>query len=181
MPVFIGLVRAINVGGTGIVKMSDFKRFLEAVGLSSVKTLLQSGNFVFESTLESPEEIESLLENEAAIQLGFQRDFYVRSLREWRQTIDANPFPGEAKSQPNSLLVFVSKTSFDEKVVATIRSLNSGPEQIVAIDRVLYVLFPDGQGASKLSTLGAWKKLIRRSTGRNWNTVMKLHDLSQPI
>ena len=48
MPVFIALLRAINVGGTGKLPMSDLKRLCEKVGFRNVRTYIASGNVVAE-------------------------------------------------------------------------------------------------------------------------------------
>ncbi len=48
MPVFVVLLRAVNVGGTGKLPMSDLKRLCEKVGIRNVRTYIASGNVVAE-------------------------------------------------------------------------------------------------------------------------------------
>ena len=53
------------------------------------------------------------------------------------------------------------------------------PEEFRVGDQVIYFRFPDGMGRSKLA--GAFGKHVTSKlvmTGRNWNTVRKLHDLT---
>ncbi len=50
MNTFIALIRGINVGGHGRLLMKDLRAILERLGLSNVKTYLQSGNVVFQSS-----------------------------------------------------------------------------------------------------------------------------------
>jgi uncharacterized protein (DUF1697 family) len=45
----VGLVRGINVGPTTAVAMTDLAASFEAAGFSGVRTLLRSGNVVFEA------------------------------------------------------------------------------------------------------------------------------------
>jgi uncharacterized protein (DUF1697 family) len=45
----VAFLRAVNVGGQGIPKMDTLRRALEDIGLSNVKTVLQSGNAIFEA------------------------------------------------------------------------------------------------------------------------------------
>ena len=47
---FIGLLRAVNVGGTGKLPMSELKSFCEEVGFTKVRTYIASGNVVFASS-----------------------------------------------------------------------------------------------------------------------------------
>ena len=48
MPVFIALLRAINVGGTGKLPMSDLRSLCEKAGFRNVRTYIASGNVVAE-------------------------------------------------------------------------------------------------------------------------------------
>ena len=47
MAIFIALLRAVNVGGTGTLAMIDLKSLCEGLGLTDVRTYIQSGNVVF--------------------------------------------------------------------------------------------------------------------------------------
>ena len=54
MTSFVALLRAVNVGGTGKLPMTDLKTMCEAAGFRSVRTYIASGNVVFESELTAP-------------------------------------------------------------------------------------------------------------------------------
>ncbi len=45
---YIAFLRAINVGGTTILKMSDLKHMFELFGLGNVETYIQTGNVIFD-------------------------------------------------------------------------------------------------------------------------------------
>ena len=49
MSVYIALLRAVNVGGTGKLPMAELKAFCEELGFTKVRTYIASGNVVFES------------------------------------------------------------------------------------------------------------------------------------
>lgn len=49
MTVFVALLRAVNVGGTGPLPMAELKAICEGLGFSDVKTYIQSGNVLFRS------------------------------------------------------------------------------------------------------------------------------------
>jgi uncharacterized protein (DUF1697 family) len=49
MTVFVALLRAVNVGGSGKLPMSELKAMCEAAGHGAVRTYIASGNVVFES------------------------------------------------------------------------------------------------------------------------------------
>jgi uncharacterized protein (DUF1697 family) len=48
--VHVALLRGINVGGKNKVEMARLKEGLEALGLTSVRTYINSGNIIFEDT-----------------------------------------------------------------------------------------------------------------------------------
>ena len=49
MTVYVALLRAINVGGTGRLPMKDLAALCSGLGFGNVRTYIQSGNVVFES------------------------------------------------------------------------------------------------------------------------------------
>jgi uncharacterized protein (DUF1697 family) len=53
-----------------------------------------------------------------------------------------------------------------------------GPERVRAIGSVLYAVYPDGAGNSRLTNRLIESKLETRATARNWNTVTKLATLA---
>ena len=52
MAAFIALLRAVNVGGTGKLPMSDLKAMCDALGFGGVRTYIASGNVVFAAAPE---------------------------------------------------------------------------------------------------------------------------------
>ena len=49
MPVYVAMIRGINVGGNKLIKMDQLRKSLEAKGFEQVKTYIQSGNVVFKA------------------------------------------------------------------------------------------------------------------------------------
>ena len=50
MALYLALLRGINVSGKKIIKMEDLRKLMENAGYTKIKTYIQSGNVVFEST-----------------------------------------------------------------------------------------------------------------------------------
>jgi uncharacterized protein (DUF1697 family) len=174
----IGLLRAVNLGSHNKVSMADLRALITALGLADPQTLLQSGNVVFRADA-SPVELEGQLEKAAARRLGLQTDFFVRSAKEWRALVEANPFPNEAKTDPSHLVAFVMKAEADAANVAALQKAITGREIVRAKGRCLYVVYPDGIGRSRLTSALIEKRLGTRGTARNWNTVLKLDELAR--
>lgn len=182
MESWIALLRAVNVGGKNKLPMAELRRLLAELGLRDVTTLLQSGNAVFRESEDrgnsSREELSERLEAGLEARFGFRPEFILRSLQEWRELIDENPFPEAAESDPCHLLVLVAKSPIAEESADQIRSTWPGPERFAVRKGVLYTHFVDGIGTSKLATSPTYKRLTQRGTARNWNTVLKLAELA---
>src|SRR5215469_7125536 len=97
--IHVALLRAVNVGGRVLV-MADLAAMLADIGLASARTLLQSGNVVFDSAGRSGAALETFLEKETAKRLKLETHFQVRTAAEWTSIIAANPFPREAQDDP---------------------------------------------------------------------------------
>src|SRR5260370_41008507 len=103
MSMYVALLRGINVGGRNQVAMPGLRDLLAALGFDGVKSLLQSGNLVFESDRRTDAELERLLEVETAKRLDVSVNYLVRSANEWKTMVARNPFPDEAKHDPSHL------------------------------------------------------------------------------
>lgn len=172
----VALVRGINVGGITI-RSVELASLFEACGLAPCRVLLQSGNAVFELGGVAATEVENLLQERSSKLFGRDLPWFVRTKSEWLEIVEHNPFPDFAEEDPSHLLVHFSKTAFDSVAVKELCSGWEGPESFEAIGRELYAMFPDGIGTSKLFKDRRWLKLTSESTGRNWNTLIKLKNL----
>jgi uncharacterized protein (DUF1697 family) len=179
MSTLIALLRGTNVGGHKQVAMSELRAVLEALGFAGVRSLLQSGNLIFQSDRSTGTALERVLEVETAKRLQVSVDYFVRSAREWKTIVSANPFPNEAQRDPSHLVAMVLKTAPQQENLKALRAAVKGPEIIRSLGKQLYIVYLAGMGRSKLThslierNLGSW------GTGRNWNTVLKLAALCE--
>lgn len=172
--IHIALLRGINVGGNQMVAMSELRALATALGMSNVRTLLQSGNLVFDSSRKTAQQLERLLEVEVAKRFGSTIGVFVRTADEWKTVVARNPFVAEAAADPGRLVVMFFKDPCAVKQVSALEAAVVGPERIRAVGRHLYLVYPDGMGKSKLTNVVIEKTLGMRGTARNWNTVRKL-------
>jgi len=174
----IGLLRAVNLAGRNRVAMRELCGVIADLGMKDVRSLLQSGNVIFRSSIASAARLERMLEEATAKQLRVETDFFVRNAAEWQGVIDGNPFPKEARQDPGHLVVMCLKDEPDRAAVTALQQAIRGREVVRAKGRHAYIVYPDGIGRSKLSVALIEKKLGTRGTGRNWNTVLKLGALA---
>ncbi len=148
--------------------MADLRALCLELGFREPKTLLQSGNVVFETNLD-PKETESALEEATEAQLGLKVTYMVRRLDEIEAIVANNPFTQEAKTDPSHLVVAFLKNERQPEAVLEW----PGPERFSLADRHLYVYYPEGIGTSKMPA-NLLEKTFGPCTARNWNTVQKI-------
>jgi uncharacterized protein (DUF1697 family) len=167
---FVALLRAVNVGGTGKLPMSELKTICEALGFTSVCTYIASGNVVFASR-KAESAIKRDLEKALAAYAGKPIGVMVRSAAEMAQVAADNPFP---KLAPNrTMAIFLDKAP-PENTFATVRGQKD--EKIKLGKREIYVHYGDGMGTSTLVIPAA-----KSGTARTMNTVVVLAKMSAEI
>jgi uncharacterized protein (DUF1697 family) len=179
MAIHIALLRGVNVGGKKMVAMSELRDMLTKLGYAGARTLLQSGNLVFDSKSRSGAALETFLETETEKRLGCRTLYHVRTVKEWEQIIARNPFPDEAERDPGHLIVLFLKEAPGPKAAATLQAGIKGPELVGTAGRHAYIFYPDGIGRSTLSSSLIERNLGKGGTARNWNTVLKLGALAR--
>ncbi len=179
MACYVALLRAVNLAGHKMVAMADLREMLSGLGFSDPRSVLQSGNLVFQGRKRQPRDLERLIEVEAERRLALSTEFFVRSAEEWAAVLEGNPFPLQAKRDPSHLVVQFLKDAPAPASVRALQAAITGREVVRARGRELYAIYPDGTGKSRLTTGLIERKLGTRATGRNWNTVSKLAALAQ--
>jgi len=174
MTAHIALLRAVNVGGKNLVSMAALKAMMEDLGFAGARSLLQSGNLIFDAGRRKPDGLEALLEKETEKRFGARPDYFVRGAAEWSEAVAHSPFPREAKDDPARLHVLALKAAPSAAQVKALRTAIKGPETVETWKRHAYIYYPDGAGNSKLTPRIIETKLETRATARNWNTALKL-------
>jgi uncharacterized protein (DUF1697 family) len=174
MPVYIGLLRAVNLGGDTVLSMEALRTLLSRSGLESVQSLLQSGNVVFWSDGGTTAGLETKIEKRVATDLHVRTVVFLRTAAEWNAIVGGNPFAQEAETDPSHLVVTLLKEAPSKEAWSRLDSALHGPERICGADRHAYIVYPDGIGRSRLTATVIEKALGTRGTSRNWNTVRKL-------
>jgi uncharacterized protein (DUF1697 family) len=164
MTAFVALLRAVNVGGTGMLPMTRLAAICTGIGLGKVRTYIQSGNVVFASVL-SEAAVREALEAALAEAMGKRIDVAVRDAAALRAVLEANPFP---HAEPAKIGIAFGSVEVPEALVAGI--VTPGGEAIRAGRREVYIHYPDGMGRSKLKLPAA----LGAVTVRNLNTVGRL-------
>src|SRR6202521_4565164 len=138
MASFVALLRAVNVGGTGKLPMSDLKDICEKLGFGAVRTYIASGNVVFISR-KSEATIKAELERRLEAYAGKPVGVLVRTAAEMAQVLADNPFP---KLAPNRTMAVFLDRSPPADTLAGIRGRRD--EQIQLGRREIYIHYSEG-------------------------------------
>ena len=164
---YVALLRAVNVGGTGKLPMSELKAMCCGAGFARVETYIASGNVVFESKV-APSGVKAMLEERLRAYVGKPVGVVVRTATEMRAILKANPFP---KAEPKTTyVIFLDKPPAPD---ALAQVSGQKDEQLRLGQREIFVHFPGGMGRSKLRIAEA-----KTGTARNMNTVAKLAEMA---
>jgi uncharacterized protein (DUF1697 family) len=168
-PIWIALLRAVNVGGTGKLPMAELRTLCETAGFAEVRTYIASGNVVFRAP-GTEARIKAALESALARHAGRPVAVLVRTHAELAAVVAANPFPDAAG---NRLMVCFLDTP--PPADALDHASHWQGERIALGQRELYIDYGAGMRESKLKLPAA-----KAGTARNLNTVRQLLEMSRP-
>jgi uncharacterized protein (DUF1697 family) len=163
MTKYVALLRAVNVGGTGKLPMTELKSMCDSSGFVNARTYIASGNVVFESKL-AESSVKAKLEKCLASYAGKAVEVLVRTGPEMAAVLAANPFKSRAANA--TVAIFLEERPPKD----ALKTITGQAEEEVALGtREIYVHYGAGMGHSKLKIPAA-----QRGTARNMNTVAKL-------
>lgn len=177
MPVCIALLRGINVGKAKRIAMADLRSLIETLGYSRVRTLLNSGNVVFEANKPDPVSIATAIETGIKNRFGLSVAVVVVAAADLNAIIEDDPLLAVAGNAAKHLVAFVSCASELEKAKPLL-TLSWQPDAIALGPLAAYLWCANGVINSKL--MQAFVRVTgNAATTRNWATVLKLQTLAE--
>jgi uncharacterized protein (DUF1697 family) len=172
MGTHVALLRGINVGKNKRVAMADLRHVIESLGYTNARTLLNSGNAVFESPRAlrkgAAEELRMALEKKTSV----SSRFILRSATELAATMKANPLVKQAADPTRLFVLFLADRSVAQKAQPLMQQAWK-PEVVASGPDAFYIWCPNGLLESK--AMAAFGKALGDGvTVRNWATVEKL-------
>jgi len=180
---YIALLRGINVGKNGRIRMDALKQLMEQAGFSHVETYIQSGNVLFDSDLAETNAKETI---ERALQYGanISSTAVLRTADELHALISDCPFSkqqiDEAQAvypESESFYVCLLPHAPDIQSLEKLKKLDPNGDLYVVSGRNIYLLLRRGIRESKLAI--QLQRMFGDMTVRNWNTMTKLDELSR--
>lgn len=173
---YIALLRGVNVGRAKRIAMADLRQLVEDLGYTGVRSLLNSGNLVFDAVVppaDAAQEIEAAM----ALHLGVSARVFVFACDQVAAIIGDNPLLHLATDHAR-LFVFLLAGEPQRALATDLCKQDWAPESMALGRHAVYVWCPQGLlDSAAAAALG--KRLGDGATSRNWNTMIKLHGLYQ--
>ena len=183
MTVYVSMLRGVNVGGSGLIKMEPLREAYESIGLADVRTLLQSGNVLFRSGLTDRQRLVKRIMQELERRFDLQVDVILRTLAEVASIVDRGPVLSPRADKSKLLVMFLSAVP-GAAAQAALRKWHKDKELKELLELrgpEIYLYYPDGVGRSKLTGAVIESKLDTAGTARNWNTLLKLVEVGRSL
>jgi len=171
----IALLRGINVGTAKRIAMADLRALMAGLGFAGVRTLLNSGNAVFDARGGNAASHARRLQAAILQQAGVDCEVIVKTAAELAAAVAEHPLRRHATDDSRLLVMFTQ----DAAALAALEALQHqdwAPEAFAVGRHAAWLWCADGVLASRLSK-ATGKLLGQRGTARNWATVEKLQAL----
>ena len=170
----VAFLRAVNVGGKGLVKMTDLQQAFTAAGAKNVRTVIASGNVIFEAPAALGPMRDRILKKVGAL-LGAEPVIVFRTLPYLQRLIDAAPFGPLVNDRTLKLYVLFLAGKPKQKPVFPIAI----PKEVLEVPGLyeqdaLIVSRRKPNGMYGFPGLWTDKELGVSSTARNWSTVARI-------
>jgi uncharacterized protein (DUF1697 family) len=173
----VAFLRGINSGSNPPLKMETLRTICEGLGLKNVKTVLASGNVIFETNQMDMVSIENIFENGLAKTLGYKVTTIVKSFADIDKLMKSKPFAGlELTPQTRLYITFFKISPVNDLTFPYVDSgkgftiLGFDPGIIRSVVDLSRGMTPD-----LMDFLD--KKFGKQSTTRNWNTIEKIYSM----
>lgn len=178
---YAAFLRGINVGGRNIAKMADVKQLFLEMGLTQVRTYIQSGNVLF-AAQEQPDP--NVIQDAFAQRFGVISTVILRSYEEVRNIVLHAPFPPELTEQAvrecpdvEHLYVYLSQSPIDSSRMERFLISYEGRDQLYLHSCEAYLLCFGSIRDSKLAA--ALSKTALSLTARNMNVMSKILEMME--
>ncbi len=168
--------RGINVGGHNKIKMDSLRETFAALGFENVKTYINSGNVIFETSETDDNKLAAEIEKAIEAEFSLTIKVMVRTMAEIEDIIKNNPFAGQFENDKDLHVLFTDEELTEEKR-GLLLSNNNENEQFTVRNREIFCLLRISVLDSLLGKDYIGKKLKVSATARNWRTVNKIAGL----
>lgn len=176
MRTYVALLYSIILDEGRRVVMADLRTMAEELGLKNVRTLVATGNLVFETRAGNIRDLEHRLEKAFEKTFGRHVDIIVRGAGDWLKLAAGNPFPVESVESAGQVAVRVMRSPVLADAVEALRADAGDDEKVTWVEGDIWLVFSRERPSSRLLAAANHKR-FGIGTSRNWNTVRRLAEM----
>jgi len=171
---YAALLRAINVGGH-TVKMQELCALFEAIKLSNVRSVIASGNVLFDTRASDATALETRIETALRKALGYDVETFLRTSEELDALAAHDPFAGDDPVlEGHKVHVLFTRSTITAAERTQVLALATGYDEFAVYGREIYWR-TRGNSSDSTITPAMWGRAFKRpTTARNVTTVRKL-------
>jgi uncharacterized protein (DUF1697 family) len=174
---YVALLRGINVGTANRVAMLALRNVLSGVGFAHVRTLLASGNVVFNSVPTPEATLAEQIEAAVSKHLNVETRAVVLTLEQLDALVAGAPLR-QATQDSSRLLVACGITTVELKRLQPLTARDWSPEQLTLTNKAAYAWCPNGISVGELAE-AMFAAIGKHATTRNIGTLVKLQALAR--
>ena len=162
---YVAFLRGINVSGHKIIKMKELTKAFINTGYSNVKTYIQSGNVIFESTKKKSETLAEEIHKLILKSFGHDVEIIVRTSKEIEDIIKSAPFKKKDLDSGKKLYVTFLKENLSAENIKLLKSLSNPQETLHIKGREIYIT-RDPKLQFNKTVLGTFDKKLKTPATR---------------
>lgn len=167
MTVYVALLHSIVLGPDRRLVMADLRAMAEGLGFRNTRTLVATGNLIFEGDDAPLSAIEDQLETAFHARFGKHVDIILRSAEDWRRVAAGNPF---ADGNGADVGIRVMRKPLGLEILPKLEGIAAPGIRLAIVDGDLWIDFSQKPSETRLLSHLTTKKL-GIGTLRNANTV----------
>jgi uncharacterized protein (DUF1697 family) len=173
---YVALLRGINMIGRKLISMTELAELFSSLGFQNVKTLLATGNVIFEQRGSDERQLISQIEGKLRRSLGYEVNVLLRTTVELDELVSLSPFKKEKidNKKAKAFVTFLATSpGMDLKLPfsppkSEFKIVGAGPREVFSVRYAL------GGGRFGDSVTFIERKFGQPTTSRNYTTVVKL-------
>jgi uncharacterized protein (DUF1697 family) len=174
---YVAFLRGVNVGGKGIVSMAAIKQALVALGLSDVRTYINSGNVIFSTRPSDSQQLAGRVEKALEQHTGMAIKVLVMDHKTLNKLVDAIPRNWVDDKTMRTYVFLLWKELDDRRILDRLPSKPGIDELRYAPGAVVWRVDRENVGKSHMNRI-VGTPLYKKITVRSANTMRKLNELT---
>lgn len=180
MPIYVALLRGINVGGNNMISMKVLTGSFERLGFADVSTYINSGNILFRSKFADARKLETKIEKMLVAEYKLGCKVVIRSADQMARLIEQLPASWQDDEDWRYNVIFLRHAIDSKDVIDSFKPRKDLENLSYVPGTLLWSARAADVNRTSMQKLAS-QKIFQDMTVRNAKTTRKLHALMQQM